>query len=79
MDIVYCNHRRQELLWTIYLERKAAGEEREAEEALQNTINYINLIAGRIEDDKTRRSWLENVPDNPKIIAEAKKLGLLHP
>jgi len=79
MDIVYCNHRRQELLWTIYLERKAAGEEREAEEALQNTLNYINLIAGRIEDDKIRRSWLEDVPDNPKIIAEAEKLGLLHP
>jgi len=79
MDIVYCNHRRQELLWTIYLERKAAGEEREAEETLLNTLNYINLIAGRIEDDKTRRSWLEDVPDNPKIIAEAEKLGLLHP
>ena len=79
MDIVYCNHRRQELLWTMYLERKTAGDERAAEELLQEAREYIDLIAGRIEDAGIRQSWLEKVPDNPKIIAEAEELGVRYP
>jgi tetratricopeptide (TPR) repeat protein len=76
MDIVFCNHRRQELLWTLYLERKAAGDRRKAAEFLGDAVNFINLIAARIEDAGLRRSWLEDIPINPQIIAEAAERGL---
>ena len=79
MEIIYSNWGRQELLWTLYLEKKEAGDVRGAAEELQRAFDYVELIASRITDDDIRQSWLEKVPDNPKIITEAKELGLPHP
>jgi tetratricopeptide (TPR) repeat protein len=77
LDLLEANLRRQELFFTIYLVMEAVGREQEAKEALQSAYEYVQLIAGRTQDDGLRRSWLENVPDNPLIMAEAKKLGLV--
>ena len=50
----------------------------EEKEALKKAFDYIQLIAGRTQDDDLRRSWLENVRDNPLIMAEAEEMGFAH-
>jgi serine/threonine protein kinase len=69
---------RQELMWTISKVMRAVGMENEANEALQEAFDYVQLIAAGIDDDELRLCWLENVTDNPQILEEAKKLGLAH-
>jgi hypothetical protein len=76
LDYLDANHRRQDILWTIYLVMTAVGREEEAKEALQNAYEYVQLIAGRTQDEDLRRSWLENVPVNPEILAQIEKMGL---
>jgi tetratricopeptide (TPR) repeat protein len=78
LDYLDANSRRQELMWTIYLVMSAVGREQEAKEALQDAYEYVQLISARTQDDDLRRSWLEKVPDNPRILAEIKKTELGH-
>jgi hypothetical protein len=78
LHLLDANFRRQESYWTIFRVMRAAGRENESAEALQRAFEYVQSIAERIEDDDLRRGWLEDVPDNPQILAEAEKMGIVH-
>jgi tetratricopeptide (TPR) repeat protein len=47
-----------------------------ADEYLQKAYDRVMLVAGKIQDDELRRSFLENVKDNREILQEAKARGI---
>jgi len=49
---------------------RAASREAEADDYLRRAYERVMLVAGKIQDETLRRSWLENVRENREIVAE---------
>jgi len=45
------------------------------DDCLRRAYERVVLVAGKIQDDDLRRSYLENVPDNREILKEAQERG----
>ena len=59
-------------LWQVLV---AAGEQAEADRLLTEAYRRVMDRAGRLEDETTRRSFLENVAENRAIVAAYRRLG----
>jgi len=55
---------------------RANNHPEEADDYLHQAYERVMLVAGKIQDDDLRRSYLENVPDNRQILKEAKERGI---
>jgi tetratricopeptide (TPR) repeat protein len=55
---------------------RALGREEEADIHLTKALERVMQVAANTSDETLRRSWLENVPLNREIIAEARERGL---
>lgn len=50
---------------------RASGRPEEADRCLRRAYERVMLVAGKIQDEDLRRSWLENVRVNREILAES--------
>ena len=62
--------------FTTYQVLLALGRDSEADAALGKAYAWIQRVAEKTQDAELRRCWLEQVPDNPRILAEAEARGL---
>jgi tetratricopeptide (TPR) repeat protein len=49
---------------------RANGHDNQADDYLQRAYERVMLVASKTQDERLRRSWLENVLDNREIVAE---------
>jgi tetratricopeptide (TPR) repeat protein len=49
---------------------RTLGRDAEADDYLQRAYERVMLVASKTQDERLRRGWLENVPDNREIVAE---------
>jgi DNA-binding SARP family transcriptional activator len=63
------------LLWPGMPEKSARHNLSQALYALRQAYERVMLVAGNIQDDDLRRSYLENVRENREILKAAKARG----
>jgi tetratricopeptide (TPR) repeat protein/predicted Ser/Thr protein kinase len=62
--------------YTKFLVHEALGQDSAANEALKNAYGQHQLILNNLRDEHLKRCWLENIPDNRRILKEAQARGL---
>lgn len=68
--------RPQEYWFSHYLTLNQLGRDKEAREALIRAYGWVKHIADTTEDEHLRSCWLNNIPDNGRILTEAEALGI---
>jgi tetratricopeptide (TPR) repeat protein len=66
-------------LWMASQVYRANNQPEKAEEFLRKAYERVMLVAGKIQDEALRKSYLENVKDNREILREAKERGIAIP
>ena len=70
-------HFRPQLYWyTKFLTLQELGRDAEAREALKRAYDWVKHVTDTTENEHLRRCWLDNIPDNGRILDEAKALGI---